>query len=303
MDAVCDETLKENMTVISGIPPWVLMYFEKLLEKSGKNAIKDVFPNFSLFVYGGVNYEPYRAKMEALIGKKIDSVETYPASEGFIAYQDSQVDKGLLLNVNSGIFFEFIPASEVFDENPTRLSIGEVELGVNYAIIINNNAGLWGYNIGDTVKFVSKNPYRLVVTGRIKHFISAFGEHVIAEEVEESLLSIANSEGIEIIEFTVAPQVNPGGEELPFHEWFVEFANQPNDLAAFAKKVDDYLCKKNSYYLDLMERQVLQPLKIRPMKTDAFRDYMKSKGKLGGQNKMPRLSNDREIADTLLSLV
>lgn len=297
--AIVDETIDQNMTLISGIPPWVQMYFDKLTEKSKGMKIAEIFKNFSLFIYGGVNFEPYRAKIEQSIGRKVDAIETYPASEGFIAYQDKQADKGLLLLADAGIFYEFIPAGEYYNDNPTRLSLGEVELDVNYAIILNTNAGLWGYSIGDTVKFVSKNPYKIVVTGRIKHFISAFGEHVIAEEVEHALLTVANAAQIEITEFTVAPQVNPPDGQLPYHEWFIEFSVQPKDLESFSKKVDLALQKKNIYYFDLIEGKILQPLIIRTLPKDTFVNYMKAEGKLGGQNKVPRLSNDRHIADKL----
>jgi hypothetical protein len=299
VDAIVDETISEDMTLISGIPPWVQMYFDKLSEKSGGKKIADIFKNFSLFIYGGVNFEPYRAKIEQSIGKRIDSIETYPASEGFIAYQDSQKDKGLLLLADAGIFYEFIPADEYHNEKPTRLSLGQVELETNYALVLNTNAGLWGYSIGDTIKFVSKNPYKIVVTGRIKHFISAFGEHVIGEEVEHALLTVANEEKVEITEFTVAPQVNPKAGELPYHEWFVEFSSLPKDMITFSKKVDQALQKKNIYYFDLIEGNILQPLIIRTLQKDAFVNYMKSQGKLGGQNKVPRLSNDRKLADEL----
>ncbi|SER27115.1 GH3 auxin-responsive promoter family protein [Pedobacter rhizosphaerae] len=299
VDAIVKETMKENMTLISGIPPWAQMYFDKLSEQAGGKKIAEIFKNFSLFIYGGVNFEPYRAKIEQSIGKKIDSIETYPASEGFIAYQDSQKDKGLLLLANAGIFYEFVPADEYYNDNPTRLSLGEVELDQNYALILNTNAGLWGYSIGDTVKFVSKNPYKIVVTGRIKHFISAFGEHVIGEEVEQALLTVANEEQVSITEFTVAPQVNPNAGELPYHEWFIEFANPPKDMTAFSKKVDQALQQKNIYYFDLIEGNILQPLIIRSLEKDAFVNYMKSEGKLGGQNKVPRLSNDRKLAEGL----
>ncbi|WP_207421184.1 GH3 auxin-responsive promoter family protein [Desertivirga brevis] len=303
VDAIVDETIHEDMRLISGIPPWVQMYFDRLSQRSEGKKIKDIFKNFSLFVYGGVNFEPYRAKMEESIGKKIDSIETYPASEGFIAYQDSQTEKGLLLLVNSGIFYEFIPSEEYFNENPTRLSLKDVEIGKNYAIILNTNAGLWGYSIGDTVKFVSKNPYKIIVSGRIKHYISAFGEHVIGEEVEHALLSVAKSEGVEITEFTVAPQVTDPQGGLPYHEWFVEFAKAPADIDSFRLKVDEVLQKKNVYYFDLIEGKILQPLIIRSLKPDSFINYMKSEGKLGGQNKVPRLSNDRKIADSLKQYV
>lgn len=302
IDKIVEETMHKDMRLISGIPPWVQMYYEKLLEKTGKKYVKDVFPNFSVFVYGGVNFEPYRAKLEELVGKKIDTVETYPASEGFIAYQDSQTEKGLLLNSASGIFFEFVPLDEIFNDNPTRLCLQDVELGVNYVLIINNNAGLWAYNIGDTVQFVSKEPYRLIVSGRVKHFISAFGEHVIGKEVEQALLNVAKEENIRITEFTVAPQINPPKGGLPYHEWFIEFDNFPKDMDAFAAKVDKAMIEQNTYYEDLIVGKILRPLKITPVQPDAFRTYMKSQGKLGSQNKVPRLANDRKIADKLFEL-
>lgn len=298
VEKITDETLSEKMTLISGIPPWVQMYFDKITERTGKK-IKDVFPHFNLFVYGGVNFEPYRAKIEASLGKKVDTIETYPASEGFIAYQDSQQTEGLLLLVNNGIFYEFIPTAEFYETNPKRLWLKDVELDVNYVIILNTNAGLYGYNIGDTIKFVSLNPYKIKVTGRIKHFISAFGEHVIGEEVEHALLSEAAKLNIGITEFTVAPQVHPSEGGLPYHEWFVAFEKVPQDLSAFEKAVDEALQKKNIYYQDLIVGNILQTLKIRCLHPDAFILYMKSKGKLGGQNKVPRLSNDRVIAEAL----
>ncbi len=311
LERIVDETVNADMRLISGIPPWVQMYYERLLERTGKSTVKEIFPNFSLFVYGGVNFEPYRTKLEALVGSTVDSVETYPASEGFIAFQDvfsggttssrATTDAGLLLNADAGMFFEFVPADEIFSENPTRLWLRDVEIGVNYALILNTNAGLWGYNIGDTVQFVSKNPYRIVVTGRVKHFISAFGEHVIGKEVEEALMPVANAAGVRIVEFTVAPQVNPPETDsgLPYHEWFVEFDNPPADLASFAADVDLLMRAQNIYYDDLITGNILRPLKIRALRRGAFREYMKSQGKLGGQNKVPRLSNDRKIAEVL----
>jgi hypothetical protein len=297
VEAVIDETITQNMTLIGGIPSWVQMYFERIVERTGKK-VGEVFPNFNLFVYGGVNYEPYRNKFEELIGRKVDAIELYPASEGFIAYQDSQTARGMLLLVNNGMFYEFIPADEFFDENPTRVSLENVQLGVNYVIILNTNAGLWGYNIGDTIEFVSLNPPRIIVTGRIKHFISAFGEHVIGKEVEEAMNINTKETKIAVSEFTVAPQITPV-EGLPYHEWFVEFDKKPIDLNDFAKKVDESLQKQNSYYLDLIEGKILQPLKITVIEKGGFKNYMKSVGKLGGQNKVPRLSNDRNIADEL----
>ncbi|MDJ1472999.1 GH3 auxin-responsive promoter family protein [Cytophagaceae bacterium DM2B3-1] len=300
LDTIIGETLSEDMSLISGIPPWVQMYFDRIIAKTGK-PIKDTFPNFSLFVYGGVNFEPYRAKIFESIGKKIDSIEMFPASEGFFAYQDKQIHEGLLLLLNSGIFYEFIPAEEFFNTNPTRLSIADVELGKNYVLIVNNNAGLWGYNVGDTIKFVSKNPYRIIVSGRIKHFISAFGEHVIGEEVEKAMqYAMQKHPEVELIEFTVAPMVTPDGDQLPYHEWFVEFAKLPQDMNAFARDIDQKLVQLNVYYKDLISGSILQTLKITALQPDTFRKYMKSQGKLGGQNKVPRLSNDRKLADELV---
>ena len=297
LEKIVKETVARNMTLISGIPPWMQMYFDRLMEKTGKK-IGDLFPEFSVLVHGGVNFSPYRSKLMESIGRNIDTIETFPASEGFFAFQDSREEEGLLLNTNSGIFFEFIPAGEIFNEYPTRLSLKDVKIGENYALIINNNAGLWGYNIGDTVKFVSLDPYRIIVSGRIKHFISAFGEHVIGEEVEYSLIKAANEKGIQVVEFTVAPMVTQD-KGKSYHEWFVEFEEDPQDLAAFAATVDEHMREKNIYYDDLIRGNILKPLVIRPLKKNAFIDFMRSQGKLGGQNKVPRLSNDRKIASEL----
>lgn len=295
VNAIVEETITENMSVISGIPSWVQMYFEKLEQKTNK-PVGDIFRNFNLFIYGGVNYEPYRAKFENLIGRKVDSIELFPASEGFFAYQDSQHEKGMLLLLNSGIFYEFIKADEFYTENPKRYTIGEVVLNMNYVLIISTNAGLWGYNIGDTVQFTSLKPYRVIVSGRIKHYISAFGEHVIGKEVESALQLAMQNSNISINEFTVAPQITPK-EGLPYHEWFIEFENEPEKLEDFALQIDDEMRKQNAYYDDLIVGKVLRKLVITKVSKNGFQDYMKSIGKLGGQNKLPRLANDRKIAD------
>ena len=298
VDQIVLETENKDLSLISGIPPWVQMYFDKIVSRKGK-SIKDVFPNFSLFVYGGVSFDPYQKKLYETIGKTIDSIETYPASEGFIAYQDSQDSKGLLLLSNSGIFFEFIAASDFFNESRKRLTLEEVEIGVNYAMVLNSNAGLWGYAIGDTVKFLSTYPHRIIVTGRIKHFISAFGEHVIGEEVEKAMtLTCQKFPETELIEYTVAPQVTPTSG-LPLHEWYIAFAQKPHDVSAFKKELNLNMQQLNSYYDDLVTGAVLNPLQVVTLKADAFIEYMKSIGKLGGQNKVPRLSNDRKIVEAL----
>ena len=297
LDMIVSETINQNMTLISGIPPWMQMYFDKLVEKSGKK-VGELFPNFSVMVQGGVNFEPYKAKLTESIGRNIDSIELFPASEGFFAFQDSQKEAGMLLNTNSGIFYEFIPLSEIHNENPVRLTLKDVKVGENYALIISNNAGLWAYNIGDTVKFLSTDPYRLIVSGRTKHFISAFGEHVIVEEVESAILDAAREDNVRLTEFTVAPFISQD-KGKSFHEWFIEFETMPEDLQAFALKIDANLRKKNVYYDDLIAGNILQVLRITPVKKNGFVDYMKGIGKLGGQNKVPRLGNDRKIADGL----
>ena len=298
VNAIVDETIKKNMSVISGIPSWVQMYFERLQEKSGGKKIGEIFKNFNLFIYGGVNYEPYRAKFEQMIGRKVDSIELFPASEGFFAYQDSQKEKGMLLLLNSGIFYEFIKSDEFFESNPRSYTVGEVEVGVNYALIISTNAGLWRYNIGDTVQFTSLYPHRVIVSGRIKHYISAFGEHVIANEVENAMKEATAGTKIVINEFTVAPQINPSSG-LPYHEWFVEFETEPENMEVFAEAIDISMRKQNIYYDDLITGSVLRKVVVTKVSKNGFQEYMKSQGKLGGQNKTPRLSNDRKIADNL----
>ena len=299
VDAIVEETKNENMTLIGGIPSWVQMYYERLQKETGLK-VGELFKNLQLFVYGGVNYEPYRAKFEEMIGRSVDSIELYPASEGFFAFQDSQKEKGMLLLLNSGIFYEFIEASKFYDENPKRLTIGEVEIGVNYVMIISTNAGLWGYNIGDTIQFTSTKPYRILVSGRIKHFISAFGEHVIGKEVEQAINEAMKEFQFSISEFTVAPQTNTTEGELPYHEWLIEFEKAPENLKEIAAFMDESMQNQNTYYRDLIEGNVLQTLRITKLKQDSFNNYMKSQGKLGGQNKVPRLSDNRKIADMLL---
>ncbi len=300
IDRIVDQTRAADLRLISGIPPWVQMYCERLLELTGKSSVIEVFPNLQLFMYGGVNYEPYRQVMNDLIGKEIDLLETFPASEGFIAYQDVLGSKELLLNTNGGIFFEFVPLHELDNDRPTRLSLSDVELGIDYAVILTSDAGLWAYDIGDTVRFTSLNPYKIIVSGRVTHFISAFGEHVISKEVEQAMIKTLELQGGILAEFTVAPRIIPSSpDEKPHHEWWIEFTTLPDNLEAFSKELDDQLRAQNAYYDDLITGQILQALKIRLLKSYSFREYMKSIGKLGGQNKVPRLSNDRRIADAL----
>lgn len=301
LDKIVEETLGQNLTLIGGIPPWMQMYFDRIVQVTGQ-PVKEVFPNLQVLVQGGVNFEPYKAKLFETIGKPVDTIELFPASEGFFAFQDQRDQPGLLLNTNSGIFFEFIPLAEIHNEQPTRYSLAEVKLDEQYALIINNNAGLWGYNIGDTVKFVSLNPYRVVVTGRVKHFISAFGEHVIGEEVEQSMLKATQAMDAQVIEFTVAPFIQQAAGKS-YHEWLIAFEKQPKDIQAFATLLNQYMCEKNVYYNDLITGNILEPLRITLLDKNAFIDYMRAEGKLGGQNKVPRLSNDRKLAEGLLQYI
>ena len=301
LDKIVDETIGQDLTLIGGIPPWMQMYFDRIVQKTGKPVI-EIFPNLQVLVQGGVNFEPYKAKLFETIGKEIDTIELFPASEGFFAFQDQRNNAGLLLNTNSGIFYEFVPLSNVHDAQPIRLSVAEVKLGEQYAMIINSNAGLWGYQLGDTVKFVSVDPYRLIVTGRVKHFISAFGEHVIGEEVEYALLKAAADCKVNVVEFTVAPYIQQG-QGKSYHEWFIEFEKIPDNLDSFTLKLNEYMCDKNVYYDDLIAGNILEALHITPLRKNAFIDYMRSQGKLGGQNKVPRLSNDRIIADQLFQYI
>lgn len=301
VEAIVEETVKERMTLIAGIPSWVQMYFERLKQKEKKD-VGAIFPDFSLFVYGGVNFRPYKALFESLIGRKVDSVELFPASEGFFAYQDNQKEEGMLLLLNNDIFYEFIEVDTFFSEAPRRLSLKDVKVGVNYVLILNTSAGLWGYNIGDTVQFVSTKPYRIVVSGRIKHFISAFGEHVIGKEVESALQEALIGNSVSVREFTVAPQIAPENG-LPYHEWFIDFEAAPERPQEFALALDEAMRKQNIYYDDLIRGKVLQPAVVTQVEEGGFETYMKSVGRLGGQNKVPRLMNDRSIADALTQKV
>ena len=299
VETIIKETVGEKMTIIAGIPSWVQMYFEKIVSNENK-SIKEVFPELSLYVYGGVSYDPYKSTFDKLFGKKVDTLATFPASEGFFGYQDTFTDENtdLLLLLNNDIFYEFIKAEDFLKGEYERITVKDVQVNVNYVLIISTSAGLWGYNIGDTVKFTSTRPYRIIVSGRIKHFLSAFGEHVIAEEVETSMKIATKDHGVTIREFTVAPNINPK-EGLPCHEWYIEFETQPRDIKAFSKTLETEMLNQNIYYRDLIHGAIIKPLEVISVKKGGFNDYMRSVGRLGGQNKVPRLSNDRKIADKL----
>ena len=299
VETIIRETVGEKMTIIAGIPSWVQMYFERIVFYENK-SIKEVFPELSLYVYGGVSFGPYKSAFYKLFGKKVDTLATFPASEGFFGYQDTFNDENtdLLLLLNNDIFYEFIKAEDFLKGEYERITLKDVQVNVNYLLIISTSAGLWGYNIGDTIKFTSTKPFKIIVSGRIKHFLSAFGEHVIAEEVENSMKIATKDHDVTIREFTVAPNINPK-EGLPCHEWFIEFETQPKDINAFSKTLETEMLKQNIYYKDLIHGGIIKSLEIISVKKGGFNEYMKSVGRLGGQNKVPRLSNDRKIADKL----
>ena len=300
VDNIVKETIEEDMTIISGIPSWIQMYFEKIVEKTNKK-LSAVFPNFNLLVYGGVSFNPYKKRFNNLIGKEIDSIELFPASEGFFAFQDKQNHNDLLLILNSGIFYEFIEEEDFQKNEHKRISLSQVEKNKNYVMIISTSAGLWGYNTGDTVKFTNLKPYKIIVTGRINQSLSAFGEHVILKEVELSVEKAVYKTGLMVKEFTVAPKfkskISPAR-----HEWFIEFENSLVDTKVFAKELDIELRNQNKYYRDLVEGKIIAKPEIRKIVKDGFKKYMKSVGKLGGQNKIPKISSNRKIVDQLNKL-
>ena len=275
------------------------MYFDVLIQKTGKK-VKDIFPNLELICHGGVNFEPYKKNLFDSIGKEINTLETFPASEGFFAYQNSLKDNSLILQINSGIFYEFIDIKNINNKNPKRITVGEVETNKNYALILSSDAGLWSYMIGDTIKFTSLNPLKIKVTGRTKQFISSFGEHVIVEEVEKSIKRACEKYNeVQITEFTVGPRILKD-KGKSHHEWLIEFKIEPKDLISFEKEVDKNLQELNSYYKDLVQDGILSTLKIKILKRKSFINFMKLKGKLGGQNKVPRLSNDNNLIDEII---
>lgn len=301
IEKVLDETVPRDLRLISGIPPWVQMYFERLYDRTGKTPLQQ-WPNMSVFVQGGVDFSPYAAVFKKFFEGKLHIVEVFPASEGFFAIQDTLENQGLLLNLDYGIYYEFIPVEEYGNPDARRLGIEDVELDKQYALVVSTNAGLWAYDIGDTVKFVSLKPHRIRVTGRVKHFISAFGEHVISEEVNKAMIAACASHQAEVSEFTVAPMVLPGEGES-YHEWFIDFDRKPMDIVAFSETLDTELRKQNAYYDDLRAGAMLKPAHLRVLRRNATRDYMRAQGKLGGQNKFPRLSNNRKIADWLMEYI
>ena len=301
IDQIAEETIGKDLRIIGGIPPWIQMFFDTITEKTGKN-ITQIFPNLDLICHGGVNFEPYKKNLFNSIGREIDTLETFPASEGFFAYQNDIDSEDLLLQINSGIFYEFLELNELKNKNLRRISIKDVKLDTNYALIISSNAGLWSYNIGDTIKFTNLNPFKIRVSGRTKQFISAFGEHVIVEDVERSLKKTCEKfREVQIIEYTVGPKI-VDKKSKSCHEWLIEFKTPPKNMKEFEKELDRNMQMRNIYYNDLINDKVISRLKVSEAKKKSFINFMKSIGKLGGQNKVPRISNDNSIIERVKNI-
>jgi len=294
-----------NLTLISGIPSWVLVLLEKIRENHGRPdaALRELYPNFRLLISGGVNVHPYLDLFRRTVGPEVDIAETYPASEAFIAVQDGAMGDGMLLETDSGVFYEFVPAGRIGEDNPPRLTLPEVKTGENYAIVLTTPGGLYGYILGDTVRFTGTDPPRLVVTGRTKHFLSAFGEHLIVEEAEEAVRTACERTGARVLDFTAAPVFPEKSGELPRHEWLIEFETPPADLSAFERALDERLAELNAdYAVHRSDDASLLAPQVTVLRPGSFYAFMKARGKLGGQNKVPRLKNDREFAEMLHGL-
>lgn len=295
--AMLEECLGQDIRLVAGIPIWIQAFFDRIIEYTGK-SVGEVFPNLSLIIYGGVNVTPYKQQLLKSIGRKIDFLENYVATEAFIAYQDSVEQVGMLLNLSGGIFYEFVPVEEIDFKNPTRLNLQEVKLEQSYVILLTTNGGLWAYDIGDTIKFTSLNPFRITVTGRTAHFVSAFGEHMTIEQVERVIKHACSLQAdASVKEFTVAPNIK--FDNLSYHDWYIEFSHSPENRKKFTTDIDFKLKSISHIYRALRERSIIGEPKIHYMKENTFKNYMQSIGKLGGQNKVPRLQNNRNIADVL----
>ena len=291
------ETFDKDMGVIGGIPPWVITYFRALLAHTQASNIKEIFPNFELYIHGGTSFENYKNSIFKLCGD-IDTLETYPASEGFFAYQDNLNEKHLLLLTNHGVFYEFVEVSRFKKGDNERVCLADVELGKNYVLIVSTVSGLWAYNTGDTIRFVSINPYKIVFCGRVSQYCSVFGEHVIEKEVQTALTQTLKKSGGEICEFSVCPKIKTNTKES-HHEWFIEFVVKPKNMRNFEESLNREMETQNIYYKDLIKSNIISTLKVICVKRGGFDEYMKSIGKFGGQNKCPHLSNDRKIGDFL----
>ena len=302
-DRIARETLHKNVTNLSGVPSWMMSVLSRVLELSGKRYISDVWPNLEVFFHGGVAFSPYRQQYEELIPKAdMNYMETYNASEGFFGLQDDPADPAMLLMLDYGVFYEFIPMDEFGNEHPTVLPLWGVEKGKNYAVVISTSCGLWRYIIGDTIRFTSTDPYKFIITGRTKHFINAFGEELIVDNAEKALAYACQQTNAEVSEYTAAPVFMDNRAKCQ-HQWLIEFAREPHSLQAFADILDHKLQEINSDYEAKRYKNItLQPLQIIKARPGLFNDWLKAKGKLGGQHKIPRLSNSRQYIDELIEI-
>jgi len=304
IEQLAQATKNENVTNISGVPTWIIILIKRLFDLTGKKSLKEVWPGLELYIHGGVSFTPYKNQFKALIqSDEVKYLETYNASEGFFAFTDDINEKGMVLHTNAGILYEFIPQSDWYVEDPKTVMLNEVKLHENYALVISTNAGLWRYKVGDTVRFISLNPYRLEVTGRVKHFINAFGEEVIVDNADKAIANTCIDTHAKVTEYTVAPvylSINNKG----CHEWFIEFETLPNDMAKFTHILDSELRKINSDYDAKRTKDIAlsEPI-INILPHNTFYNWLKLKGKLGGQHKVPRLSNNRIYVEEIISLV
>ena len=303
VERIASTTIHENVTNLSGVPSWMMAVIKRILEKTGAKTLDEVWPNLEVFFHGGVCFTPYREQYKRLIASpRMHYMETYNASEGFFGLQNDLSDPAMLLMIDYGIFYEFIPLEDVGKENPRICCLEEVELNKNYAMVISTSAGLWRYMIGDTVKFTNNRPYKFVITGRTKHFINAFGEELIVDNAEKGLSKACAATGAQIVDYSAAPVFMDEHAKCR-HQWLIEFAKMPDDLDKFAKILDDTLKEVNSDYEAKRQNDLaLQPLEIIVARRNLFHDWLDNKGKLGGQHKIPRLSNTREYMEEMLKL-
>ena len=292
LTAIINETKTENVTSFAGVPSWMLVLLNRILSETNHTNLFELWPNLEVYFHGGVNFEPYRAKIEQSIGKKIDTIETYPASEGFIAFQDTQNEAGLLLNINAGIFFEFIPVENYFDEKPVRLTLAEIELEKNYALILSTNAGLWAYSIGDTIKFVNKERSEIIITGRTKHFLSLVGEHLSVDNMNKAIQVASEKMNINCSEFTVAGFPVDG---FFGHHWYIG-CDEAVDTQLLTQHIDETLKEINDDYA-VERKSALKEVKLTILKENTFLSFMESRGKVGGQHKFPRVLKGTVLTD------
>jgi len=293
-------TIKENVTSISGVPTWTMVLFKRILEITGKKNISEVWPSLELYIHGGVSFKPYREQFNRLIGKKINYLEMYNASEGFIAAQENPDDEGMLLFVDHGIFMEFMPVSEYGNKDPRTIGLRKVELGKNYAPVISTNGGLWRYLLGDTIRFTSLDPYKIIVSGRVRHYINAFGEELIVDNTDRAISMTCEQTNAIVNDYTAAP-IYFSDNNNGAHEWLIEFEKDPDNIESFTKELDKALQSLNSDYEAKRHKNIaLRMPVVRVLKKGSFNNWLKSRGKLGGQHKVPRLSNERIFIEEIL---